>query len=465
MALAAKLSRGRPRNLAPVPYVGRRGTGLSGISLPLSNRENRAEQMLSMGAVPTLFAVVHRLTTATAAAEWALYKEPSSKQPTVINDSVAAKRRRIANGLEAERKEVTSHAALDLLRKPNPWMPWQEFCETTQQHIDLTGEGWWVLVWSDLIPMAGPLEMWPVRPDRMEPVPDPDKFVLGYVYTSPDGERVPLKPNEVIQIRMPNPLDIYRGLGPVQALLVDLDSSRYTAEWNRNFFRNSAEPGGIIKVPGRLSEEEFNELQARWSEQHKGVANAHRVAILESAEWVDRKFTQRDMQFAELRQLSRDQILEGFGFPKVMLGATDGVNLANAKAGEYMFSKWLISTRLDRIKGSIDNDLLPLFGPTTKDIKWEYTSPVPEDEAAENAELTAKVNAFVALVNVGVDPDSACEVVGLPAMKMRSAPLVTKLPAQLPVGQPDPNAPQPPMPPEGGNPMENGYRRRKAVPV
>lgn len=442
MALAAKLSRGRPRNLAPVPYVGRRGTGLSGLSLPLTNRENRGEQLQAMGTVPTLFAIVHRLSTGTAATEWDLYQNPAS-------------------GKTEDKKVITSHAALDLLRKPNPWMPWQELCETTQQHVDLTGEGWWVLVWSDLIPAAGPLEMWPVRPDRMEPVPDPDKFILGYVYTSPDGERVPLKPNEVIQIRMPNPLDIYRGLGPVQALLVDLDSSRYTAEWNRNFFKNSAEPGGIIKVPGRLSEGEFNELQERWSEQHKGVANAHRVAILESAEWIDRKFTQRDMQFAQLRQLSRDQILEGFGFPKVMLGATDGVNLANAKAGEYMFSKWLISTRLDRLKGAINNDLLPLFGPTAKGVSWDYESPVPEDEAAENAELTAKVNAFVALVNAGVDPDSACEVVDLPAMKMRSAPAPTSKPA-LPQGTPDPNAP---MPPKGGNPMDNGHRLRKAVPV
>jgi len=436
MALAAKLTR-RPRNEVPIPYVGRKGTGLSGLSLAFANKADRSEQLGTMGAVPTLFAVVHKLSTGTAAAEWSLVKEGKS-------------------GKEEDETPVTSHASLDLLHKPNPWMPYQEFIETTQQHIDLTGEGWWVLVKSAMIPMAGPLEMWPVRPDRMEPVPSASKFLLGYVYTSPDGEKVPLRVDEVIQIRMPNPLDVYRGLGPVQALMVDLDSSRYTAEWNRNFFRNSAEPGGIIKAPSRLSENEFDELQSRWAEQHKGVANAHRVAILEGMEWVDRKFTMRDMQFADLRKLSRDQILEGFGFPKVMLGATDGVNLANAMAGEYMFSKWLISTRLDRIKGAINNDLLPMFGPTAIGIKWEYESPVPEDEAAENAELTAKVNAFVALVNAGVDPDSACEVVDLPKMTMCNVP-----PKQaLSVGD------KSGLLGEGdGVPGQNGHRRREAVPA
>lgn len=402
MALAAKLSQGRPKNLTPVPYVGRHGQGLSGLNLPLTSRENRSEQLQAMGTVSTLFAIVHKLSTGTAAAEWSLVQESkdSSSEP---------------------RKPVTSHAALDLLRKPNPWMPWQEFCETTQQHIDLTGEGWWVLVRSGSAPMAGPLEMWPVRPDRMEPIPDPQEFLTGYVYTSPNGEKVPLEPRDVIQIRMPNPLDAYRGLGPVQALLVDLDSARYTAEWNRNFFRNSAEPGGIIKTPNRLSDAELDELQERWAEQHKGVGNAHRVAILEGMDWVDRKYTMRDMQFADLRKLSRDQILEGFGFPKVMLGATDGVNLANALAGEYMFSKWLISTRLDRLKGAINNDLLPLFGSTTKGIMWDYKSPVLEDAEARNAELKTKVEAFVALVNAGATPGSASETTGLPPIKMRTA--------------------------------------------
>ena len=33
-----------------------------------------------------------------------------------------------------------------------------------------------------------PLELWPMRPDRIIPVPDPYKFLAGYVYVAPDGE-------------------------------------------------------------------------------------------------------------------------------------------------------------------------------------------------------------------------------------------------------------------------------------
>ncbi|KKK81335.1 hypothetical protein LCGC14_2814460, partial [marine sediment metagenome] len=60
--------------------------------------------------------------------------------------------------------------------------------------------------------------------------------------------------DDVVQLKMPNPLDPYRGMGPVQSILADLDSERYSAAWNRNFFINGAEPGGIIEVDRRLDD-------------------------------------------------------------------------------------------------------------------------------------------------------------------------------------------------------------------
>lgn len=265
-------------NRAPIPYVGRS----TGWSMPnLLGRNDQGAQLRAMGSVGTLFSIVHRLSNATSQVNWRLY-------------------RKAASGKEEDREEVTAHAALDLWLKPNPFMPGQEFVESFQQHLDLTGEAWWVIARNPLAKL--PLELWPVRPDRMTPVPDRRNFLSGYIYTGPDGEEVPLKVDEVIFLRMPNPEDPYRGMGPVQAILTDLDATRFSAEWNRNFFLNSSEPGGIIEVDKRLDDDEFNELTARWAEQHRGVSRAHRVAVIEAGmKWVGNAFTQRDMQFAELR--------------------------------------------------------------------------------------------------------------------------------------------------------------------
>lgn len=398
MPIAATLTR-RVRNSVPVPYVSR-----SGVMWPAPARLDPEAQMRAMGAVGTLYAIVNRTTTSTASAKWRLYQKARSGKPE-------------------DRIEVTRHAAVDLWERPNPWMPRQEFVEVFQQHLDLTGESEWVISTHPSAPTI-PLELWPVRPDRIEPVPDADEFLSGWKYLSPDGRKIDLGLKDVIQLRMPNPLDPYRGLGPVQAMLVDIDSARYSAEWNRNFFRNSAEPGGIIEVEKRLSDAEFDEMTTRWSEQHKGVANAHRVAVIEQGKWVDRKYTMRDMQFAELRRVSRDIILEGFGFPKVMIGAVDDVNRANAEASEYIFARWIIVPRLDRIKGTLNHDLLPLFGPTAQNLEWDYDSPVPANVELENETLKIRVEAFVALITAGVHPNDAADVVGIPRLAMTLQPAV-----------------------------------------
>jgi HK97 family phage portal protein len=406
-------------NRAPVAFASRGFSVQTGL-----NRGNPTGQMAAMGSVGTLFAIVSRLANATSQVQWHLYRKAPPGTPP------------------EERVEVTRHLALDVWTKPNAFYTRQELVESVEQHIDLTGEGWFIVAKNRNLPM----ELWPVRPDRIAPVPSPTDFLAGYVYTDPDGAKIPLAVDEVIQIRVPNPLDPYRGMGPVQSVLADLDSSRYSAEWNRNFFLNSAEPGGIIQVDKRLSDEEFDEMTTRWREQHQGIAQAHRVAVLEQGTWIDRKFTQRDMQFTELRQLSSEMIREAFGFPKPMLGTVEDVNRANAEAAEVVFARWLIVPRLERFKQALNADFLPMFGGAAADLEFDYDSPVPEDELLEQTERTSKVNAYVALTDAGVEPEDAADIVGLPQMRHK-APVI---PA------PSPAPEQAPPDPGQGNPAEPG---------
>ncbi|MGW3025859.1 phage portal protein [Streptomyces sp. NPDC001221] len=383
----------RAATATPVPFASRSssyGRGLFG-----TNRGTTA-QLNSMGSVGTLFAIVNRLAKAEAGIEWGLFRKAKS-------------------GKKEDRIQVTSHAALDLWNKPNQFYTQSVFVESGSQHKSLTGETWWVIARNERVNI--PLEMWPVRPDRMTPVPDPEQFLLGYMYTSPDGQHVALRREDVILNRTPHPTDPYRGIGPVQAILTDLDAVRYSAEWNRNFFLNSAEPGGLIQVEQRLSDEEFNELRDRWNEQHKGVANAHRVAILEQGQWIDRKFSQRDMQFAELRGISSDIIREAFGFPKPMLGSVDDVNRANGDAGERMFARWLLVPDLEAIRDALNHQLLPLYGATGEGLEFDFVNPVPEDVESEATQLTARSTAAAALIAVGLDPGDVLPAVGLPEMR------------------------------------------------
>lgn len=384
------------RNALPTPVPFTAGSGSPVVNLPWTSRNDAISQMRAMGAVGALFAIVHRTSTSTGQVNWRLWTKSKS-------------------GLPEDRKEVTRHVALDLWNKPNDYYVRQEFVETEQQHIDLTGEGWWVVGRSGKATI--PLELWPVRPDRMVPVPHPTEFLSGYMYLSPGGEQIPLLRNQVIQLRMPNPLDPYRGMGPVQSILPDLDASRYAAVWNRNFFLNSAEPGGIIQMDKSLDDRDFDRLSKRWNEQHKGIANAHRVAIIEQGQWVDRKITQRDMQFAELRTITSDMIREAFGIPKFAVGVITDINRATAEAAKAWFAEQLTVPRLERFKQALNNDLLPMFGPAGVGVEFDYDNPVPPDAETQNAKLTTQAAAAKLLREAGYDPDDVLSVVGLPAMR------------------------------------------------
>jgi HK97 family phage portal protein len=359
----------------------------------LGTSVNGDRLMRAMGEVSTLFAIIDRLATSTASVEWNLYRKAPS-------------------GEKKDRTLVTKHPALDLWRKPNRFYTGQRFVHTIQQHEELVGESAWVIVKAGRLPV----EMWPVRPDRLEPIPDRDKFLAGYRYYG-GGESVPLDVDQVIRPMSPHPMDPYRGLGPVQALLTHLDAARYSAEWNRSFFLNGAEPGGIIEVSQGLDDDEFGKFRDRWAEQHQGVSNAHRVAMLEEGmKWVDRVYSNRDMQFVELNGIGREIIREAYGFPKSMLGAVEDVNRANAEAGEVVFGRWLVVPRLDRKKDHLNNELLPMYYRPGEvvDLEFDYVAPVPEDRAADNEALTAQANAFKTLIEAGVDPEYAAAHVGMP---------------------------------------------------
>lgn len=401
----------RPRNEAQVPLVGRSATYAGST---WTTRRDAVAQLDVMATNGTVYGIVSKTAPAVAETEWKLYRKAKS-------------------GKDEDRTQITSHAALDLINRPNEFMTRMLLFEIEQQHVDLTGEGF-LLVSRHARMRQIPLELWPIRPDRMTPVAHPTKYLAGWIYTSPDGEQVPLDVDEIIHTRTPNPSDPYRGLGPVQTVITDVMGAKYAAEWNANFFRNSAEPGGIIEVPESLSDPEFDQLRSRWEEQHRGVARAHRVAILEQAKWVERKYTQKDMEFTSLRGVTRDSIMEAFGFPRGMLGITDDVNRAQGESGERIFARWLTVPRLNRWRDTLNSRLLPMFGDTTKDLEFDYDSPVPADEVAENAARTSKASAVAALVNVGFDGESAAKAYELPDG------LVWHKPAEE---TPDPPAPEP----------------------
>jgi len=396
-----------------VPLVAGSGGGL--LSGPAVSAAGMDGQLNAMTGTGTLYSIVRTLAESTSLAPWCMYR---------------------AHGLRDDpmspRREVTRHAALDLWRRPNLFMTRQELVEAVQQHVELVGEGYLLVVRVE--GFALPVELWPILPSRMLPVPDPEEFLAGWVYLGPNGERIPLGLDEVVQIRVPNPVDPFRGLGPVQSILADLESARLSAEWNRRFFLNGAQPGGIIEVDDELVDRELDKLRRQFQERHQGVYNAHRVAVLENGmKWKDRSVSHEDMQFVQLRNVSREVIREAFGISKTMLGLTEDVNRATAEAAMMTFARDRRKPRLERWKQALNSDLLPMYGAPGANVEFDFDAEIPEDEVAEAAERKSKTEGAKALAATGWHPDDVLASMGLPPMRWVGPPATTGLPG-VPAG-------------------------------
>ncbi len=393
------------RAKAPVPYIGRAQQNRTMFGRP-SHAGDQVRQMEAAEASAAVFSIVSRTSTATAKVEWHMHRD--SRDPDAVCEHEGCD----ARGVQL----VAKHPALVVLNRPNEFFTRHALFEAGQQHMDLVGETWLVI---DRIGRL-PAELWPVRPDRMQVVPSREKFIAGYVYHDPDGMEIPIRREDVLAMRMPHPKDPYRGLGPVQSVMANVSGDAMSSQYNVNFYRNGARPGGVVTIRPNMSDPDFDQLVDRWEESHGGVHNAGRTAFLEEGLYTPvPPLTLRDMQFVEGANLNRDTILLAYAASKFDVGILEDVNRAASEAAKADFAERLTVPRLDRWAGMLNHYFLPQFGDAlSRGYELVYANPVPSDREADRDDKSAAVVNWVALTAAGVDPADASEVCDLPEMRV-----------------------------------------------
>lgn len=272
-------------------------------------------------------------------------------------------------------EEVESSPILDLLDCPNPFMTRIEFFEMTFLHLELAGEAFWAI--NRKTKNGPPTELWPLMPNLVSVVADPEKFVIGYEYTV-NGQQIPFAPNDVIHHKYSNPSDFRRGMSPVQAAARIIDTDTHMADHNRRIFYNGATVDAVLYTDNKLTDENWKRLNNQWADKYSGTYNAHRTAILENGlKYQPMALSNRDLNFLEGMNYNRDMILAIFGVPKSLLGMDESMSRANAEAAEYAFSKNKVRPKMLRLTARITEDLAIQFG---ENLLVSFTDPVPDDK-------------------------------------------------------------------------------------
>src|SRR5580765_1198811 len=232
----------------------------------------------------------------------------------VISDTVASLPCFLYKSVPMGKARAEDHAVYRVLHEqPNPFMTPFEFKQTLQGHLLLWGNAYAEVERTGDGQVAN---LWPLRPDRMRL--QVFNTTIFYYYVTPEGGERQL--TDVFHLRgLSN--DGLVGYSPIALARETLGLAKASEEYRARFFSNDARPGGVLMHPGVLGDQAYNQLRRRWDENHQGLSNRSRVAILEEGmHWQDVGIPPDDAQFIQGQEFSKADIAAIYRVPAYKIG-------------------------------------------------------------------------------------------------------------------------------------------------
>lgn len=134
--------------------------------------------------------------------------------------------------------------------------------------------------------------------------------------------------------------ETHRGLSPIEHHKVTLGLASASQLFSAKFYENNASVGGIVKVPGELTQDQADALRNGFSRRNGGVKNAFKVAVLTGgADFQQLGAKVSDLQLVDTLHYSVESIARLYGVPLHLLQVPGG-NTSYASV-ELIGIEWL----------------------------------------------------------------------------------------------------------------------------
>ena len=289
------------------------------------------------------------------------------------------------------------HPARLLLDRVNPWHTRQDLWRATETYLNLWGSSLWALEKDE----RGQWEIWPLRPDRVTVLPDRRRYIRGFVYQGRNGP-VAYTPDEMLWMHYFNPMEEYAGLAPVAPVRLAVDMGKDGLRFNRNFFRNAAQPDFVMLTNENMTETEVEEFYDRWEKRYRGPAKAHRPAIASFVKDIKTLgFNQREMEFIQGLRWSLEEVSRTYGVPMPLLSDLERATFSNVNTAERMFWRNTILPELQFFEERLNRMLLPRLGYPDLEVQFDVSAieVLREDEDSRVRRETQLLDRGVLTIN------------------------------------------------------------------
>jgi len=237
--------------------------------------------------------------------------------------------------------------------------------------------------------------------------------VKGYAYikNNTDKDIIPIMPDNIKHIKLPNPLDTYEGLGlglsPLASIAKSVDVDNAITDYLNLFFQQGSMVTGILSYDTPLDESTMARVRNNWEETYGGIDNWG-VGVLDSGGNYQRVgLTFEEMSFNNQDTRNETRILSPFGVPPILIGTKVGLErstYSNYQQARQAF--WEDTFVPENIMFEVEYQSALNSG--NEFVEFDY-SLVP----ALKKNIKDLTLAWSALVDRGVSKEDAAKTVGL----------------------------------------------------
>ncbi|WP_426568100.1 phage portal protein [Streptomyces canus] len=243
-----------------------------------------------------------------------------------VFSSVRFQWQRLLNGRPSEMFGTRELALLE-----EPWVggTTQDLLTRMIQDADLAGNSYWTAHEEQLVRL---------RPDWVDIVAEPILLRggvlgwrrLGYIYSQPGAEPVPLLADEVAHFApKPDPLASFRGMSWMTPLMRDTRNDNLMSAHKEALFENRATPNVIVSFDREVKPDALAKFQARMDAEHKGPRNAGKTMYVGGgADVTVVGSNMQELDFTKVQGAGETRIAAAAGVPPVIVGLSEGLAAA-----------------------------------------------------------------------------------------------------------------------------------------
>jgi len=376
------------------------------------------------------------------------YVQEGYEKNAIIYSAIAYKQRAISQApLRPYEGNFQQYEMVDLNHpswvwclRPNESQSMVEFMQQAICYFNLSGNCY---IYIDRNPDGSVKALYNLRPDRVKLLFGAREF-KGFLYcveNRPDSEGVPMLPNRVMHIKLPNPRDPYEGMGyglsPIMPSAQPADVDNYVTQFLYRYFRTGIVSMGALVSKKVLTDSTRERLRDEWVEMHGGAENWSKPMVFEDdLTWQALTPPFKDIDFTLIDRRDEARITGPLGVNGMLLGLPGAMERATyANMGEAQKDFWQTTfiPELQLFEVEFIYNLTAMDGV----FPMFDTSEVP----ALQRDIPPIVTSAVQLIQVGMPPYLAYQTAGLKAPRY-PGDTVSRVPLSLqPVGTPAPTLP------------------------